>query len=228
MSDSHPLTPKPEKSGCFTVLGWVIAAGAVSIVLTALVLWRMSVMVTEETRHIAETVAANFQRALNFTPEVRVDSVVVVAASTPAFQLVTLKKQALVRHSWSHTWMHSTKALQIEATFTATAGFDLGDPLRIKIDPETKWLSTTMPPPKILSLGMSDVRIIRDEDGLWNKLTEADREQAFRGLEKEAEKEFANSNLLAEALIEGEKRIREVLKISGAQMKIESAASARE
>ena len=82
---------------------------------------------------------------------------------------------------------------------------------------------STRPIAKLLSIGMSDVRVIRDEDGLWNKLTPQDREEAFRALEKEAEKKFANSNLVSESLYAGEKRIQEVLKDSGARLKIEAA-----
>ncbi len=217
-------TPARQKSGCLTVLTWVAVAGIVTLLLTLLVLWRTSSIVTEETRRMAESVAADFQRALNFTPEVRVDSVVIVAGTQPVLELATATKQALVRHRWTHTWLQSTKNLEIEATFTAKAGFDLSQPFRIQIDPETKWISAELPQPKILSIGMSDVRVIRDEDGLWNKLTPQDREEAFRALEKEAEKKIANSNLVSEALYEGEKRIQQVLKESGARLKIEPPA----
>jgi len=234
MPDNDPLNPgmtppssgKREfsgKSGCLTVFVWVAVAGVISILLTLLVLWRTGSIVTEESRRMAASIAADFQRALNFTPEVRVDSVVIVAGTTPALELATATKQALVRHRWTHTWLQSTKNLEIEATFTAKAGFDLSQPLRIQINPETNWISAELPQPKILSIGMSDVRVIRDEDGLWNKLTAQDREEAFRALEKEADKKFADSNLVSEALFEGEKRFQEVLKDSGARLKIESA-----
>ena len=58
---------------------------------------------------------------------------------------------------------------------------------------------------------MGDVRVLQDEDGLWNKLTPQDREQAFRALEEKARGKFAELKLLPEARIEGEKRIRELL-----------------
>ncbi len=223
MPDHHPLNPPPQKSGCLTVLAWVALAGGLTLILTLLLLWRTGSVVTAETRRMAETLAGNFQRTLNFTPEVRVDSIVIVAGTTPVTELVTVKKQALVRHRWAHTWMQSTKNLEIEATFTARAGFDLTQPFRIQIDPETKWVSTELPQPKIFSVGMGDVRILRDEDGLWNKLTTEDREEAFRALEKKANQEFADTKLLAEALSEGETLVREVLKTSGSQIKIETA-----
>jgi hypothetical protein len=140
---------------------------------------------------------------------------VVVAASTPVAELVVLEKKALVRHSWSQTWLHSTKNFEIEATFTAKAGFDLSEPFRINIDPVTYNIETNLPSPRILSLGMSDVRVLRDEDGLWNKLTAEDRQQAFQALEKQAKRQFADSPLLAETRLEAEKRLREILASSG-------------
>lgn len=223
MSDRDPLTQRPaEKSGCAILFGWILLAAVATLLLTLVVSWRMSLLVTDETRRMAETVAETFQKTLNFTPEVRVDSVVIMAASAPVLELVTVKKQALVRHTWTHTWLHSTKTLEVEATFTARAGFDLQDPLRIQIDPNTKWFSAQLPPVKLLALEMGDIRIPRDEDGLWNKLTPEDREQALRGLEKKARHQFARSAILAEARLAGEERIREVLAKSGVQIKIDT------
>ena len=44
-----------------------------------------------------------------------------------------------------------------------------------------------------------------------NKLTAEDREQAFRALDEKARETFAKSNLLAEARLEAEKRVRELI-----------------
>ncbi len=212
MPDPNSLRPQNDKEfGCLGVLGWVIAAAALTIAITLLLFWRTTAEITQDSRRMAESIAADFDRTLNFTPQISVDSVVIIAANTPVLELVTLQKQVLVRHRWTHTWLHSTKRLELEATFTARAGFDLRDPVRINIDPRTRFVSADLPPPKILSLGMGDVRVVEDEDGLWNKLTIQDREQAFRALEEKAGKKFAESNLLPEARLEAEKRIRELI-----------------
>ena len=58
---------------------------------------------------------------------------------------------------------------------------------------------------------MSDVRVLQDEDGFWNKLTAEDRKQAFRALEDKARKKIANSKLLPEARLEAEKQVRELI-----------------
>jgi hypothetical protein len=99
--------------------------------------------------------------------------------------------------------------------FTAKAGFDLTEPFRIKIDPRTGSISAELPPPKLLSLGMGDVRVIQDEDGLWNKLTTEDRELAFHALEEKARKKFAESSLVPEARLEAEKQVRELIEKAG-------------
>ena len=196
------------------MLGVVALLALITVAGTSVLFWRMGEEVTDEARRMADGIAHEFDRVLNFTPEVRVDSVLVIAGSTPKFELVTLERKALVRHRWSHTWMHSTKALEIEATFTVKAGFDLKEPFRIQIDPRTRNVGAEFPSPQILSMGMSDVRILNDEDGLWNKLTAEDRQKAFQALEKKARVEFRDSNLLAEARVEAEKQVRALLKRS--------------
>jgi Protein of unknown function (DUF4230) len=212
MPDPNSLKPQGVgRFGCLSILGWVIAAAALTVALTLLLFWRMSLEITQDSRRMAESIAAGFDRALNFTPQISVDSVVIIAANAPVLELVTVQKQALVRTRWTHTWLHSTKNLELEATFTARAGFDLRDPIRINIDPRTRFVSADLPPPQLLSLGMGDVRVLQDEDGLWNKLTAQDREQAFRVLEEKARKIFTESNLLAEARLEAEKRVRELI-----------------
>ena len=212
MSDSDPLSrAKGSKFGCLRILGWVVLAAALSVVLSLLLFWRMGAEVTQEARRMAESLASDFDRVFQFTPQISVDSVVVVAANTPVLELVTTQRDLLVRHRWSHTWLHSTKNLEVEATFTAKAGFDLKEPFRINIDPRTGYISAEMPPPKLLSMGMSDVRVLQDEDGLWNKLTAEDRQTAFRALEDKARKKISTSKLLPEARLQAEKQIRELI-----------------
>jgi hypothetical protein len=212
MPDSDPLKRQnSSKIGCLSILGWVMVAALLSLVLTLLMFWRMGAEVTQDARRMAESLAAEFDRAFQFTPRISVASVVVVAENTPVLELVTTQRQLLVRHRWTHTWLHSTKSLELEATFTAKAGFDLTEPFRLNIDPRTGSISADLPAPKLLSLGMSDVRVLQDEDGLWNKLTTEDREIAFRVLEDKARKTFADSSLLAEARMEAETQVRELI-----------------
>lgn len=211
----------PEKkslSGGLVVLLWVLALAILSIAATALIIGMTASQVFDDATAAAQTVATTFQKTMNLTPEIRVNAVVVIAATTPARELITAKKQVRIRNSTEQTWMHSTKTFVIEATFTAQAGFDFRIPLAIQIDPVHFGLTADLPPPKILSVSMSDLQILQDENGLWNKLTAADREKAFHALEQKARDQFIGSDLLAKAAIEGESIVREVLEASALQI----------
>jgi hypothetical protein len=67
---------------------------------------------------------------------------------------------------------------------------------------------------------MSDVRVLKDENGLWNKLTVEDRQMAFRALEDKARKTFADSSLLAETRLAAEKQVRALIEKSRSAAKI--------
>lgn len=204
MPDHHPLTdPRPRRKGCFIALIALALAIALAGGFFGWQLWQTS----ERALRIAE----KFQQTLNFTPEVRVNSRVIVNTTTPILELATVQKQLVVQHTWSHTWLHSTKNIEVEATFTARAGYDLQRPFYLNIDTRQQTMSAQLPPAKILSLGMSDVRIKRDEDGLWNKLSAQDREEALRELESAARREIHQTDILRQARAEGEKRVRELM-----------------
>lgn len=204
MSNDDSLTKRKKwRTGCLALCVVVIALAVTGAGILGWRAWQAA----ERALHIAE----RFQQALNFTPEIRVNSRVVVTGTTPILELATVEKQAVVRHSWSETWLHSTKTMEVEATFTARAGFDLQRHFQITLDTRTHTMSAQLPPAKILSIGMSDIRILKDEDGLWNKLSAPDREEALRTLQSKAQQEFRQTHILLEARLEGEKRVRELL-----------------
>lgn len=207
-----------SRDGCRTIVGSVLVAGAVTLLIVLVLFWRMSMQVTDGARRLADSVATTFREALNFTPEIRVQNVVLIAANTPVLELVTLKRDALVRHTWTHTWLHSTKTLELEATFTARAGFDLGRQFSVEIDPTTGALLANFPPPRLLSLSMSNLRILRDDDGFWNKLTAEDREHAIHELEERARQQFAETNLLPAARNAADEQIKALLDQSRAKV----------
>ena len=62
-----------------------------------------------------------------------INETVVIEQSTPILEVATISRQSLVDHSWSHSWLGSTKSLHIRGTFTAKAGFDLREPFTIDI-----------------------------------------------------------------------------------------------
>ena len=115
---------------------------------------------------MAESIAAGFDRTLNFTPQISVDSVVIVAANTPVLELVTPAKAGARPHS-----MDPHLALQHKRPRTGSHLYRQGG-LRSQASHSHQHRSTNAlrqcgpSPPKLLSLGMGDVRVLQDEDGL--------------------------------------------------------------
>ena len=194
---------------------WFLLIAGLAAGLMVVVILFFTNRATTEIRAMGADIAARFETAFNVSPEVRVDGLVIIEAKTPLLEVATASRSIVVRHRWEHTHLYSTKVLEIEAPFTAKAGFNLEEPFRVRIDPHTRIVSADLPKPQILSTEMGEIKILRDEDGLWNKLTAVDREEAFRALREQAKKQFDETALLNEARQEAEARVRELLDSTG-------------
>jgi hypothetical protein len=214
MPDGNPLTggTAPRGTGCGTAAMWASLAAVLSVAITGAVILLLHVRISADARAAAASVADRIEAAFNVRPEVRVDGVVVIESRGPVLEIATARTEVLVRHRWRHTHLYSTKHLEIEAPFTVKAGFDLREtPLRIGMDSQTGTTQTDLPAPQILSIEMGDPKILRDESGFWNKLTPADRQEAFTVLKTLAREQTTRAGLLDDARREAESRIREIL-----------------
>jgi hypothetical protein len=63
---------------------------------------------------------------------------------------------------------------------------------------------------------MNSYKILRDESGWWNRLSDADRESAVNALQQIARSKAESSGMMREALTTIEQRIREIVERNGA------------
>lgn len=199
-----------KKAALLTFIAAAAATLAASLFAYLLLIAPMKSAIKTGTR-----LQAAFEQMLNMTPRITANQAVIFAQNTPVLELVTTERQMLARHRVEETWLHSTKTFEIEATFTAKAGFNLRDTFSINVPKGGRTAEIQLPKARILSLSMSDLRILRDEDGLWNKLTARDREKALRALERTAKSEFLKSDLLAAARSSAESQIGEITAAAG-------------
>ena len=207
----HLGEPQRQRSGCLTAALVLAAAATLSILGTIAGAWLLTARISDQVKKQALEVAERIEKNLGFRPEVRVDGVVLIGALQPAAEIVTATTEILARERWSHTWLGSTKRIELEAVFVARAGFTADKPFRIGLDGRTGAIGADFPTPRLLSLEMGDPKILRDEDGLWNKLTEADREEAFRRLRAQAREQAETSDFLHRARKEFEARVKALL-----------------
>lgn len=167
---------------------------------------------------LARNVAHGIRETFNFTPQIKVEETVIIEQTTPIFEVATVTRDLMVDYSWSHQWLGSMKTIALRGTFTAKAGFDLKEPFTLNIQKYPLKVSAKMPTPKILSIQMNSYKILQDESGWWNRISDGDRETAVQALQHIAREKAQNSGMLAEARSTIEQRIKEIVERNGAMV----------
>ncbi|MDX2080813.1 MAG: DUF4230 domain-containing protein [Terrimicrobiaceae bacterium] len=192
-----------------------LALAAAVTGLAAWISWAFFVEPMNRAVKTANTLASAFESAIQMTPRIAINQAVVISQNSPTFELTTMEREVLVRHTLRETWLHSTKEFEIEAPFTAKAGIPLRDEFSVDLLNGGQRAIVRLPRAKLLSLEMGELRILRDEDGLWNKLTANDRERAIRDLRLEARRQILATDLLTAAATEAKKRVAEIFSTAG-------------
>ena len=187
------------------VAGTLLIAGA----------WSFYAVFIKAPTELARATAQGIQELFNFTPRVKIDQTIVIEQNAPIMEIATVSRQLMVDYTWSHTWLGSTKTIHLIGTFTAKAGFDLKDPFTIEIERSPLRVKASLPAPKILSITMDSYRIVADESGWWNTISNADREAGVEQLQSTARAQAESSGMLEEARTSAEQRIKEIVQRNG-------------
>lgn len=165
--------------------------------------------VAEKSYQAAQKVSKDIREALQFTPQVTVNNMIIVQQESPLFELVTLSQKFYHQYEWTNQWMGSTKKIKITGTFEAKAGFDLNESFTIDIDANKAIVQ--LPSPKILAVeSASDIKF-EDEHGVWNWINESDRSAAINAFTSDARRYAEKAAFRDEALRVARERIREII-----------------
>ena len=112
--------------------------------------------------------------------ESRVTHDVVVSQIQAVAKLVS--SEAVVRDvvTYENTWYGSTKRSLVVVTGRLMAGIDLSDNPQVQIDSNSKTISITLPPAKLIGVEITDMRTYDERGGLWNPFRPADRDAIQR------------------------------------------------
>ena len=169
----------------------------------------------------ATRTAEAVKEAFHVTPQVKINQTIVIQQNTPIMEFATVARQLMVDYAWSHTWLGSTKAIHLRAVFTAKAGVDLREPFTLTIRRSPLRVDASLPPPKILSMSMDSYDVLQDEDGWWNRISNADRDSAMKQLQATATAQAVSSGMLDEVRSSMEDRIKEIVEKNGATVEFE-------
>ena len=151
----------------------------------------------EQTYEGARVLGKDLQEALHFTPEIRVNNVVILQQQSDILELATVSQRISHTYQWTHTRLGSTKKIDIQGSFIVKAGFDMNEAFAITL--KDGKATVTMPAPRILSLELQPDVIFKDENGFWNWIDEADRSSAINAFTKDANRIASDTRIQDDA-----------------------------
>ncbi len=189
--------------GIAIVIGSLIAAGYVAFVKAPTDLGANvkdeAIDAVNKSYDFARRIGKDIDNAINFRPRITTEGITILESSGSIAELSTVEKRFEHTHSWQSTWMGSTKRIELKGLFVAKAGYDLTKPFSIDVSDDLQTIRATMPPAQLNSVEQLKVEILRDEDGLWNKISSEERQSAMNALLIGAKSSLDATGLLKEA-----------------------------
>ena len=158
----------------------------------------------------AKTLAEDFRKAFQFTPEIKVNNTVVLNQQTPTLELSVLSQNFEHRYTWENSWLRSTKKIFISGTFNAKVGFDLHEKFSITLRDNKAFVS--LPQPQTLSVESQGDIQYRDENGIWNWVDIEDRTRATNAFISDARRYANRASFVNDAKKVMEERLKVLLK----------------
>ncbi len=148
---------------------------------------------------LARRLAKDVDDAINFRPRITCEGAMVVEAGEPIAEFSTVEKAFEHTYAWESTWLGSTKRIKLKGHFVAKAGYDLTKPFVIDVSKDRQTIRAKMPPPKLNSVEQTKVEVLQDENGLWNRISAEERQNALNALLADARKALDSTTILADA-----------------------------
>jgi hypothetical protein len=140
-----------------------------------------------------------------FDGTITVNKTIVIKASSDLTEVVVREENVNHTYEVTNSWFMSKKKIVLQGDFRCKVGYDftnqaadLGNPFGLDISDDGKTISVRMPRPSVLSVEMTNYKIVEDENGFWNKITKEDRENAVNELQRGARAELEKSSVLDE------------------------------
>jgi len=157
----------------------------------------------------ARALGEDIRKAMNFTPEVKVHNTIVLNQQTSVLEMAVLQQNFEHRYDWRNTWLGSTKRILITGTFNAKVGFDLHRKFSITLRNDKAYV--TIAEPRVLSVEALGDITYRDEQGVWNWVSVADRTRATNAFVRDARRYAERASWVTDAKVEMEEQLKRLL-----------------
>jgi len=160
---------------------------------------KKSLELANQSYDLAKRFSTDIDNVIHVRPKVTTGGKTVVEASQSIAEISLVTKPFDHTFYWRSTWLGSTKRIKLKGSFIAKAGYDLTRPFSLDVSEDGQSIRAVVPPAKINSVEQTDVEVLQEENGIWNKISPAERQDAMNALLADARKALDETSLLADA-----------------------------
>ncbi|MDB6015736.1 MAG: hypothetical protein JWR19_225, partial [Pedosphaera sp.] len=154
------------------------------------------------------------------TPEVTINTYVTYQKTSDILELASINKEFPIDYLYENTTLGSTKRLTLHGQYTVKAGYDLRERFTVQVDQKTHHIRADFPAPKILSVQQNNYKVMQDDGGYWNRLTQKDQELAVNGMNDKARAAAVEMKVLEEAKASLRRQLLELSQKAGQEWEI--------
>lgn len=166
---------------------------------------------------LARKITKDVDDVVHIRPRVTFGGITLLKESNSIKELSTTERNFDCTYTSENTWMGSTKRIELKGSFVGKAGYDLVQPFSIDIAADGKTIRAHMPPVQINSVEQVKMEVMKDENGIWNKISPQEREQGINALLGQARKSLEKSGILREADEAFTRQLEEAIRKSAPQ-----------
>jgi len=155
---------------------------------------------TQAGYELTKQALSDLAEALQFTPRVIVGEKTLLQQDAKIRELATASRNFEHTYAYTHSWLGSTKTVELKGQFLAKAGFLVNDQFALITDEQSGTTVLRYPPAQLISCELQSVRVLKDENGWWNKLSPQEREEAQNKLISTAKEAAVKSGVLHQAV----------------------------
>jgi hypothetical protein len=154
----------------------------------------------ESVESVIKTFAGELRKLFGSEPRISLRRKVIQVGGAAVRELALYKETILVQEEWVNTSWKSTKRLHVQQPFVLKAGFDLNR-LRFEIDAESRQVTVTLSDSTLVNLEYAgEYEILKEENGLWNRISSSERDAVLNSIPKKAEEEAEKLQLREKAI----------------------------
>ena len=166
----------------------------------------------KESTQLAGKISNKLGAIFNTIPIVNVKADYISIETKDVAEFATLERIVVAEYTYTHQWLRSRKTIRLEGKYKVKGGFNLknGFAVEILLNETPIKVKAKLPEPEILSIEQMDISV-QEDNGIWNKINDSDRNFALNNLKNVAYAQLLRSDFLEEVRKTSQQRVTDVV-----------------